>query len=141
MNINTKNTDVIAIEGISERTIMSDIFLSEKNINLIQLKIINIINSKYKYKISKQSKNELIIIMRSVYLNNATNNYLNKQDIRNELNKLNDLVISYCIKNIVNNIKSHELYLKKINNDLIPINLPTSTNIKGDKQLELKPFF
>ena len=47
MNINTKNTDVIAIEGISERTIMSDIFLSEKNINLIQLKIINIINSKY----------------------------------------------------------------------------------------------
>lgn len=141
MDINTKNTDVIAIEGISERTIMSDIFLSEKNINLIQLKIINIINSKYKYKISKQSKNELIIIMRSVYLNNATNNYLNKQDIKNELNKLNNLVISYCVKNIVNNIRSHELYLKKINNDLIPINLPTSTNVKGDKQLELKSFF
>lgn len=141
MNINTKNTDVIAIEGISERTIMSDIFLSEKNINLIQLKIINIINNKYKYKISKQSKNELIIIMRSIYLNNATNNYSNKQDIKNELNKLNNLVISYCIKNIVNNIKSHELYLKKINNDLTPINLPTSTNIKGDKQLEFKSFF
>ena len=141
MNINTKNTDVIAIEGISERTTMSDIFLSEKNINLIQLKIINIINNKYKYKISKQSKNELIIIMRSVYLNNATNNYSNKQDIRNELNKLNNLVISYCVKNIVNNIKSHELYLKKINNDLTPINLPTCTNIKGDKQLEFKSFF
>ena len=141
MNINTKNTDVIAIEGISERTTMSDIFLSEKNINLIQLKIINIINNKYKYKISKQSKNELIIIMRSVYLNNATNNYSNKQDIRNELNKLNNLVITYCVKNIVNNIKSHELYLKKINNELTPINLPICTNIKGDKQLEFKSFF
>ena len=141
MNINTKNTDVIAIEGISERTTMSDIFLSEKNINLIQLKIINIINNKYKYKISKQSKNELIIIMRSVYLNNATNNYSNKQDIRNELNKLNNLVISYCVKNIVNNIKSHELYLKKINNDLKPNELPKPTSIKGEKTLELKPFF
>lgn len=141
MDINIKNTNTIAIEGISERSIMSDLFLSEKNINLIQLKIINIVNNEYKYKISKQSKNELIIIMRSIYLNNATNNYVNKKDIKNELNRLDNLVISYCVKNIINNIKSHELYLKKINNDLNPINLPTSTNIKGDKQLEFKSFF
>ena len=141
MNINSKNTDKIAIEGISEKTIMSDLFLSEKNINLIQLKIINIINDKYKYKISKQSKNELIIIMRSTYLNNATNNYSSKNDIKTELVKLNNLVIGYCVKTIVNNIKSHELYLKKINNDLNPIDLPSNTNSKGDKQLELKAFF
>jgi hypothetical protein len=57
------------------------------------------------------------------------------------MERLNKLVINYCIKNIINNIKSHELYLKKINNDLTPINLPSSTNIKGDKQLELKSFF
>lgn len=141
MNIKSKNIDKIAIEGISEKTIMSDLFLSEKNINLIQLKIINIVNDKYKYKISRQSEKELIIIMRSIYLNNATNNYKNKNEIKNELIKLNNLVIGYCIKNIVNNIKSHELYLKKINNDLIPINLPSNTNNKGDKQLELKSFF
>lgn len=141
MNINSKNTDKIAIEGISEKTIMSDLFLSEKNINLIQLKIINIINDKYKYKISKQSKNELIIIMRSTYLNNATNNYSSKNEIKTELVKLNNLVIGYCVKTIVNNIKSHELYLKKINNDLNPIDLPSNTNSKGDKQLELKSFF
>ena len=141
MNINSKNTDKIAIEGISEKTIMSDLFLSEKNINLIQLKIINIINDKYKYKISKQSKNELIIIMRSTYLNNATNNYSSKNEIKTELVKLNNLVIGYCVKTIVNNIRSHELYLKKINNNLNPIDLPSNTNSKGDKQLELKSFF
>ena len=93
---------------------MSQIFLSQKNINLIQIKIINIINNEYKYKISKQSKNELIIIMRSVYLNNATNNYKNKIEFKTELNHLNNLVISYCVKNIVNNIRSYELYLKKL---------------------------
>lgn len=141
MDINKKNIDKIAIEGISESTLMSQIFLSQKNINLIQIKIINIINNDYKYKISKQSKEELIIIMRSVYLNNATNNYIDKTVFKNELQHLNNLVINYCVKNIVNNIRSHELYLKKINNDLTPINLPTSTNIKGDKQLELKSFF
>ena len=141
MDINIKNTDKTAIEGISESTLMSQIFLSQKNINLIQIKIINIVNNEYKYKISKQSKNELIIIMRSVYLNNAINNYKNKTEFKTELNHLNNLVISYCVKNIVNNIRSHELYLKKINNDLNPNELPTSTNIKGDKQLELKSFF
>jgi len=141
MDINKKNIDKIAIEGISESNLMSQIFLSQKNINLIQIKIINIINNEYKYKISKQSKNELIIIMRSVYLNNATNNYKNKTEFKTELNRLNNLVVTYCVKNIVNNIKSHELYLKKINNDLNPIDLPTTTNIKGDKQLELKSFF
>tara|TARA_B100001175_G_scaffold122306_1_gene104114 strand:- start:570 stop:995 length:426 start_codon:yes stop_codon:yes gene_type:complete len=141
MDINKNNIDKIAIEGISESTLMSQIFLSKKNIDLIQIKIINIINNQYKYKISKQSKNELIIIMRSIYLNNATNNYKDKTIFKNELKHLNDLVINYCVKNIVNNIRSHELYLKKINNDLIPMNLPTTTNIKGDKQLELKSFF
>ena len=141
MDINKKNTEKIAIEGISESTIMSQIFLSQKNINLLQIKIINIIKNEYKYKISKQSKNELIIIMRSIYLNNATNNYSNKTEVKQELEKLNNLVINYCIKTIINNIKSHELYLKKINNDLNPIDLPSSTNIKGDKQLELKSFF
>ena len=79
--------------------------------------------------------------MRSVYLNNATNNYKNKTEFKTELNRLNNLVVGYCVKNIVNNIRSHELYLKKINNDLNPNELPTSTNIKGDKQLELKSFF
>ena len=126
MDINKKNIDKIAIEGISESNLMSQIFLSQKNINLIQIKIINIINNEYKYKISKQSKNELIIIMRSVYLNNATNNYKNKTEFKTELNRLNNLVVTYCVKNIVNNIKSHELYLKKINNDLNPIDLPTT---------------
>ena len=79
--------------------------------------------------------------MRSIYLNNATNNYSNKTEIKQELKKLNNLVINYCIKTIINNINSHELYLKKINNELNPIDLPSSTNIKGDKQLELKSFF
>jgi hypothetical protein len=141
MDIKTNNMDKIAIEGISEKTIISDIFLSQKNINLLQLRIVNIIKDKYNYKISKQSHNELIIVMRSVYLNNATNNYKNKEEIKKELQKMNNLVLNYCVENIVKNIKSHELYLEKINNDLKPINLPSNTNIKGTKQLELKPFF
>lgn len=141
MNINDKNFQKTAIEGVTERNIISDLFLSEKNINLIQLKIINFIREKYNYTISKQSKNELLIIMRSIYLNNCTNNFSNKNEIKKELNKLNNLVINYSTNNIIKNIKSYELYLDKINNDLNPIDLPKPTTVKGDKILELKPFF
>ena len=141
MDINNKNFQKTAIEGISERTMISDLFLSEKNIKLIHLKIINSIREKYNYNISKQSKNELLIIMRSVYLNNCTNNFSNKNEIKKELKRLNELAINYCVNNIIKNIKSYELYLDKINNDLNPIDLPKPTTVKGDKILELKPFF
>lgn len=141
MDINNKNFQKTAIEGISERTIISDLFLSEKNIKLIHLKIINSIREKYNYNISKQSKNELLIIMRSVYLNNCTNNFSNKNEIKKELKRLNELAINYCVNNIIKNIKSYELYLDKINNNLNPIDLPKPTTVKGDNILELKPFF
>lgn len=140
MDIKISNTDKFAIEGISENTILSELFFSEKNINYIQMKIINIIKKKYGYKISKQSKNELIIIMRSVYINNSKNSYKNKEMLKKELTTLNKLVLTYCTKNIINNIISHNLYLQKINNDLMPIDKPVNTNIKGDKQLELTKF-
>ena len=141
MDINNKNFQKTAIEGISERTIISDLFLSEKNIKLIHLKIINSIREKYNNNISKQSKNELLIIMRSVYLNNCTNNFSNKNEIKKELKRLNELAINYCVNNIIKNIKSYELYLDKINNNLNPIDLPKPTTVKGDNILELKPFF
>ena len=79
--------------------------------------------------------------MRSIYLNNCTNNYKNMNDVKKEIIKLNDLVVNYSVDNIFKNIKSHELYLKKINNDLEPINIPSNTHSKGDKQLEFTSFF
>ena len=44
MNINDKNFNKTAIEGITEKNIISDLFLSNKNIDLIHLKIINTVN-------------------------------------------------------------------------------------------------
>ena len=79
--------------------------------------------------------------MRSVYLNNCTNNFSNKNEIKKELKRLNELAINYCVNNIIKNIKSYELYLDKINNNLNPIDLPKPTTVKGDNILELKPFF
>ena len=136
----------IYVSGIYESNLLSDIYFSNKNTDLIQLKIINTIKKNYNYKISKQSKNELLIIMRCIYMDNSTNYYKTKQDLKNEINRLNKLIIDYCVNNIVNNIKEYELYLEKIDNpydtiQINPINRSINTNSKGEKTLELKPFF
>ena len=146
MDINNKNFQKTAIEGISERNLLSNIYFSKKNKDLIQLKIINTIKKDYNYKISKQSDAELLIIMRCIYMDNSTNYYKTKEDLKNEIKRLNKLIIDYCVKNIVNNIKEYELYLEKIDNpydtiQINPIDRSINTNSKGEKTLELKPFF
>ena len=140
------STNDTYIPGIYEANILNDIFFSNKNIDLIQTKIIKTIKEKYKYKISKQSNNELFIIMRSIYMDHSTNNYKNKNDIKKEIQRLNVLIINYCVNNIINNIKEHIEYRKKIDNpsNIIQINVnnrPENVNKKGDNTLEFKSFF
>ena len=136
----------IYVSGIYEKNLLSNIYFSKKNKDLIQLKIINTIKKEYNYKISKQSDSELLIIMRCIYMDNSTNYYKTKEDLKNEIKRLNKLIIDYCVKNIVNNMKEYELYLEKIDNpfdtiQINPIDRSINTNSKGEKILELKPFF
>tara|TARA_B100001564_G_C20668855_1_gene685110 strand:- start:45 stop:500 length:456 start_codon:yes stop_codon:yes gene_type:complete len=136
----------IYVSGIYERNLLSDIYFSKKNTDLIQLKIINTIQKKHNYKISKQSHSELLIIMRSIYMDNSTNYYKTKDDLKKEITRLNKLIIDYCVNNIVNNMKEYELYLEKIDNpsniiQINPIDRSENVSSKGEKTLELKPFF
>ena len=146
-NSSYKNSsNEVYVPAIYEANMLSDIFFSEKNTELIQTKIKKIIKQKYKYKISNQSNQELFIIMRSIYMDNSTNNYKNKNDLKNEIKKLNLLIINYCVNNIINNIKEHITYIKKIDNpsNIIqtnPMDRPINVNKKGDNTLEFKSFF
>ena len=136
----------VYVSGIYEKNLLSDIYFSEKNTKLIQTKIKKNILDKYNYKISDQSKEELLIIMRSIYMDNSTNNYKTKNDLKKEIQRLNTLIIDYCTNNIINNIKEYTSYLDKIDNPLNiiqinPLDRPCNTNCKGDKIFEFKHFF
>tara|TARA_Y100000389_G_C17371280_1_gene469188 strand:+ start:620 stop:1075 length:456 start_codon:yes stop_codon:yes gene_type:complete len=151
MNLKKDTYDKFAIgdvyvSGIYERNLLSDIYFSKKNTILIQTKIKKNILDKYNYKISDQSNEELIIIMKSIYMDNSTNNYKTKNDLKKEIQRLNTLIINYCTTNIINNIKEYTTYLDKIDNpfdtiQINPIDRSINTNSKGEKTLELKPFF
>lgn len=122
-----------SLQGIQEDSILSRVYFSPKNINIIQNKIIDgiFILSDGQYKIGKQNEAELNIIMRSIYLQHSTNN--NNCDIQKQVKILNKLVLEYCLFNVFTNIKQYVGYIDFIQNPKETMPKSKSTNIKGDK--------
>ena len=68
--------------------------------------------------------------MRGIFLQNAKNN---NEDIQKQVLDLNEMVIEYCVKNILVNLKQYLGYLEDIQEKVDYIPNPEPTNIKGDK--------
>lgn len=132
-NENNLNT----ISRVYSGTCVSETFFSKENINIIQEGIINSVFNKSKglYNIGKQSDQELNIIMRSIYLQNGKN--LNF-DIKTQVRELNTLVISWCVEEIIKNIKQYMEYKKAVSTLPMPMEHSLLLSQKGTKSLELK---
>ena len=103
------------LRGTYENNLLNDIFFSDVNINLLQNQIIKNVKDKKNYIISKQSKKDLIVIMRNVYLNNAKHNYKTKEELKKEIKKLNKDSVKHCVEIITKNIEYYIFYLNDIN--------------------------
>ena len=114
MDIKIENTNNI-LRGTYENNLLNDIYFSDININLLQKKIIKNVKEKYNYIISKQSKKDLIIIMRNIYLNNGKHNYKTKKELKKELNVLNKYCLDHTVDIIQKNINNYIFYLNDIN--------------------------
>jgi len=136
---NTGDTGYCPLEGIQEKSLLSETYFSKENINLLQRVIIQSVYdvSKGKYKIGKQSSQELLIIMRSFYLKYSKNlDY----DITEQIRVLNDKVIKYSVEIILTNIKQQKEYVKQIDEPLNIFGRGEATSIKGDKTTEVTKF-
>tara|TARA_Y100000768_G_scaffold387400_1_gene378549 strand:+ start:1006 stop:1440 length:435 start_codon:yes stop_codon:yes gene_type:complete len=103
------------LRGTYENNLLNDIFFSDVNINLLQNQIIKNVKDKKNYIISKQSKKDLIVIMRNVYLNNAKHNYKTKEELKKEIKNLNKNSVKHCVGIIIKNIDNYIFYLNDIN--------------------------
>ena len=115
MDINSykMNTKIVGSYENKEIDLLSKVFFSGKNINIIQKKIINLIKKTYNYVISEQSNEILLNVMSIIYYNNVNH----KTDVVNEIKRLNNLVIKECSKDIKKNIEEYVRFLDKTNND------------------------
>ena len=122
-----------------EHSSLSRKFFSTDNINKIHKKIIIGVydKSNKKYLISKQDEKELLIIMRSYYLQYGKNL---TTDIQGQVNTLNKMVIDWSIDEIIKNIDQYIIYKQTASILPMPLEHSQLPSQKGTKTLEIKSF-
>jgi hypothetical protein len=128
-----------AMQGNWTDTCLSRAFFSSSNQQILQngLRAGVYRMSQGKYVIGQQSWDDLKIVMRGIYLQYATNS---PDNLTGQIQRLNDLVLNYCVPKIYSEAKGYLTYLKDASTLVIPLSTPVNT-VAYDKTLELKPFF
>jgi hypothetical protein len=128
-----------ATEGLWNETILSDLFFSQQNIQIIQNGIRAGVYkmSNGQYVIGPQDCDALKIIMRSIFLQYSANQPTN---ITEQITGLNQMVINYCIEQVYGEAQGYVKYLDDASTLVVPIAPPVMTK-NNDKELVLKPWF
>ena len=132
----TSYTD--AMEGVYYNTILSDTYFSSDNQEIIQNGIRNgVYNmSKGKFVVGIQDYDTLKVIMRSMFLQHSENS---PKDIKGQIERLNNYVLDYSIKNVYNEAVGYLNYVKDVSTLAVPISHPIEARL-FDKQLEPNAF-
>jgi hypothetical protein len=127
-------------QGIWDETSLSKLFFSDKNIQILQNGIRAGVyeKSNKQYIVSEQDCDVLKVIMRSVFLQNASHN---KFKLDMQLVALNDIVLNYSIRQVYSEAQGYKKYMSDISTLPVPIHHPVVSSTKKNKQLELKQWF
>lgn len=122
-----------------ENTPLSVAFFSKKNIDKLQTSIITEVYNRsfQKYAICKQSEQELLIIMRSYYLQYGRNL---PDNINTQIIRLNDMVIDWASTEIMTNIEQYLKYKENVSTLPMPLERSQLPSQKGTKILEIKSY-
>ena len=122
------------------KTPLNTVFFSNDNIDNLQNEIRSqvLAMSNGKYDISRQSDDDLRIVMRSYYLMFGRNDPGN---VSGELEELNRRVIGYCSGKIFSEVDFHMFYRKDLEEFAPAIANPVNTQVYGTRYGELKSFF
>lgn len=124
-----------AIKSIHGKNELSEVFFSRTNIDAIQESIRYLVYKKScgKHVIDKQSETDLIIIMRSTYLQYGE---FKPYGIADQVKELNQRVLEYCVPKILEEIKLYMYYRKDISQMPVPLDRGEYISSKGTKVLE-----
>lgn len=121
-------------------TPLNTVFFSQSNMANLQQKIHDTVleMSKGQYDLSPQSEADLMLIMRSYYLQYAQNN---PSDVATELDQLNQRVVGFAANRIMVEVVAYKRFRKDILDFPEPIARPMDMHIYGTRTGELKSFF
>lgn len=127
---------------------LNTFFFSSENIDYLQDRIVSEIKRIKKVDISKQSVDELLIIMRNYYTK-ALSGWLPHEgdpnkvysrgetpcSIEEQLSRLNKAVLEETIKQVLSGVDMYFEYYKQASSLPLPLSLPTYTSEKGSRVL------
>ena len=126
--INTNTNYLNSLTGNFERSKLSDLFFSKQNIQNIQNLLIKGVyeKSNSQIMIDKQPQDNIVIVMRSMYLQYSKNldTKLNEQ-----VNELNSYVLNFCIPKVY----SEAVAYLKYKQDASTMHMPMSAPIYSSK--------
>ena len=137
INTNTNYQNVLT--GNFERSRLSDTYFSKENILIIQNGIRKGVYDKSQQKIlvDKQPEDQIVSVMRSMYLQHSKNLETN---ISKQIEELNNYVLQYCINNVFNEAVAYLKYKEDASTMHRPMQHPIYSN-KTNKTLQQKPWF
>jgi hypothetical protein len=119
-------------------TDLNTAFFSEQNVDRLQLQIQGAVFAMVGGRIDRQSDADLMLIMRSYYLQYGRND---PTKVSEELAELNDRVVSFCSNRIAVEVEAYRYYRKDILDFPAPIEHPLDVSVYGTRTGELKSFF
>ncbi len=136
--VDDKTNYYSATKYMLQPSLLTNTYFSKENINIvhnnIKREVYNL--SQKKYVIDDQNMDTLKVIMRSIFLQYS--NFNNKK-IREQIEKLNQMVVDYCSKSIYGEIKGYLKYKEDASNMYTPIDRPEY--LQNDNTIELNHFF
>ena len=128
-----------ATGGLWNETPLSQAFFSQQNIQIIQngirAGVYHLSNNQYI--IGEQDCDSIKIVMRSVFLQHATNLPTN---IPQQIEALNKMVLNYCIQQVYSEAQGYMKYVDDVSTLVVPIAHPVQAS-NTDRQLEFKGWF
>tara|TARA_X000001036_G_C20486908_1_gene728134 strand:- start:437 stop:931 length:495 start_codon:yes stop_codon:yes gene_type:complete len=137
--VNTNTNYLNSLTGNFERSKLSDLFFSKQNIQNIQTLLINGVyeKSNSQIRIDKQPEDNIVIIMRSMYLQYSKNL---DTELNTQVNELNNYVLNFCIPKVYSEAVAYLKYKQDASTMHMPMSAPIYSS-KTNKTLEQKPFF
>jgi|LakMenEpi03Aug12_release.lakeMendotaPanAssembly.Ray.scaffolds.fasta_scaffold10145_5 hypothetical protein len=126
-------------------TPLTFLYFSDRNVDNVQKLLRLRVFKETEYVIDNQSKNELLIVMRGIFLEHSSHPPLIHQDMSkdqveilltkntNEVDRLNKLLVEIVVPKLIVQLKQYFGYLKDASSQPIPLSQPVNESTAGKK--------
>lgn len=126
--------------GQWDETQLSKTYFSQNNIQIIQnaIRAGVYLKSEKQYIVAPQDCEAIKVIMRSVFLQHATNQ---PQQIAEQIHELNKIVIEYCVFHVYSEAQGYMKYLTDVSTLAVPLAPPVMSSQNDKKNYKMPNWF